>query len=303
MKYSIKSLLKYIVNNWADFKDYKILTNSQINNKARIQKISTSEIINIEPIDFGFANLNQSLDLTSKELTNNKDRLLSILRSAKNTKKYNIKTLLQEILKKNNEFRVLKNSRQKEVAIIEIIKTKSTIEIQPNEFGFKGLGENKEINKNGISKFSDILFAKINTKMKSELSLKNAIQIPKKKSLEFKIKHFSIIGDYGANEILNFRLGNKQDKFNVVREIISAHAKDAILEYCANIIFTTPVKIEMSFKSELDVTNHLYVFKIIEDRLVEKGIIKSDDDTMVKEITLKKHTDGDAAVIVKISEI
>ena len=59
----------------------------------------------------------------------------------------------------------------------------------------------------------------------------------------------------------------------------------------------------MSFKSELDVTNHLYVFKIIEDRLVEKGIIKNDDDTIVKEITLKKHTDGGAAVIVKIKEI
>ena len=67
--------------------------------------------------------------------------------------------------------------------------------------------------------------------------------------------------------------------------------------------FTNPVKIEMSFKSELDVTNHLYVFKIIEDRLVEKGIIKNDDDTIVKEITLKKHTDDDAAVIVKIKEI
>lgn len=43
----------------------------------------------------------------------------------------------------------------------------------------------------------------------------------------------------------------------------------------------------MSFKSRLDVTNRLYIFKIIEDRLVEKGIIKT-NNTMAKEITLKK---------------
>lgn len=120
---------------------------------------------------------------------------------------------------------------------------------------------------------------------------------------EFKIKTLNITGDCGINEILNFRKQDNKEKFNEVRKLVAGSANIAISTYCKNINFTTPIKIEMSFKSELDVTNHLYVFKIIEDRLVKKGIIKNDDDTIVKEITLKKHTDGDAAVIVKIKEI
>ena len=120
-----------------------------------------------------------------------------------------------------------------------------------------------------------------------------------KQEFELYIKNLQIDGDFSINKLIH----NNENRKNIAGLVIAATRKAISKLKNKEINFTTPVKIEMSFKSELDVTNHLYVFKIIEDRLVEKGIIKNDDDTIVKEITLKKHTDGDAAVIVKIKEI
>ena len=59
----------------------------------------------------------------------------------------------------------------------------------------------------------------------------------------------------------------------------------------------------MSFKSNLDPSNHSYIFKVIEYCLVNAKIIEDDSEKFIKAIWIEKHTDGDAAVIVKIKEI
>lgn len=202
------------------------------------------------------------------------------------TEQFNIKSLLQEILKNEANFKVMNNSSggNNGVARVQNLTTKEIINFNPKDFEFSGLSDNKEISQNKIQEFKNKI-----------LEILNNIA---KKELKFEIKNFFIDGDFSINKIVG---ASFEARRNTTGLGIAASRK--AISKLKKIEFTTPVKIEMSFKSELDVTNHLYVFKIIEDRLVEKGIIKNDDDTIVKEITLKKHTDGDAAVIVKISEI
>ena len=65
--------------------------------------------------------------------------------------------------------------------------------------------------------------------------------------------------------------------------------------------FDAPVCIEMSFCSRLDVSNHGYLFKMIEDALKGLKIIKDDTDKYVKTVVMSKQSEF-AGVIVKVSE-
>lgn len=60
--------------------------------------------------------------------------------------------------------------------------------------------------------------------------------------------------------------------------------------------------LKMSFKSRLDVSNHAYLFKLIEDSLVKCGLLKDDTDKYVGKITLEKQKEFDG-VIVEVEEM
>lgn len=66
--------------------------------------------------------------------------------------------------------------------------------------------------------------------------------------------------------------------------------------------FENPVRIKMAFNSKLDVSNHSYLFKLIEDSLVKCGILKDDTDKYVQENILTKQKEF-KGVIVEIEEI
>ncbi len=65
--------------------------------------------------------------------------------------------------------------------------------------------------------------------------------------------------------------------------------------------FTNPVSIKMSFYSNLDVSNHAYLFKMIEDAIKEKGILQDDSYKFVKENIIQKQNEF-KGVIVEIKE-
>ncbi len=65
--------------------------------------------------------------------------------------------------------------------------------------------------------------------------------------------------------------------------------------------FNTPVCIEMSFCSRLDVSNHAYLFKMIEDALKELKVIKDDTDRYVKRVAMSKQSEF-AGVVVRVGE-
>lgn len=63
-----------------------------------------------------------------------------------------------------------------------------------------------------------------------------------------------------------------------------------------------PVKIKMSFNSELDVSNHGYLFKMIEDSLVKCKLLNDDNGEFVKQIIMEKQKEF-KGVIVEVEEL
>lgn len=61
--------------------------------------------------------------------------------------------------------------------------------------------------------------------------------------------------------------------------------------------FDKPVEIEMQFNSRLDVSNHAYIFKMIEDAIKERGIIEDDTDKYVKKCVMQKQDVFDGIVV------
>lgn len=88
---------------------------------------------------------------------------------------------------------------------------------------------------------------------------------------------------------------------------IRSKDKDYITTLVRSIIgikktFERPVSIKMSFNSGLDVSNHAYLFKMIEDALVKCKVINDDTDKYVKSITLEKQKEF-KGVIVEVEEL
>lgn len=102
--------------------------------------------------------------------------------------------------------------------------------------------------------------------------------------------------DWGLNKIYagihwNIRSKDKDYITTLVRSIVGI--KKA---------FERPVSIKMSFNSGLDVSNHAYLFKMIEDALVKCKVINDDTDKYVKSITMEKQKEF-KGVIVEVEEI
>ena len=203
---------------------------------------------------------------------------------------FSIKSLLQEVFKGNNKFKVLTNSTANNCARVQNLTTNKIINFKPSDLGFNKINESKNFTKNEITKLKQ----KILKVIEPEPSVTQ-------KEYKFEIKNLTITGDLGMNEIIKAR--NTETKLNSIYKTISGVTEIAISKYCKNWKFKKQIMLGMSFKSNLDPSNHSYIFKVIEDCLVNAKIIEDDSEKFIKAIWIEKHTDGDAAVIVKIKEI
>ena len=102
--------------------------------------------------------------------------------------------------------------------------------------------------------------------------------------------------DWGLNKIYsgvhwNIRSKDKEYIATLVRSIVGIKKP-----------FQNPVSIKMYFNSGLDVSNHAYLFKMIEDALVKCKLINDDTDKYVKSITMEKQNSF-KGVIVEVEEI
>lgn len=61
--------------------------------------------------------------------------------------------------------------------------------------------------------------------------------------------------------------------------------------------FQKPVTIKMSFKSRLDVSNHSYLFKIIEDVLKECKVITDDTEKYVNKCIIAKQKEFNGVIV------
>ena len=107
-----------------------------------------------------------------------------------------------------------------------------------------------------------------------------------------------LMENFGLNDILSSTASYQMAK-KMVRTIADLYiAKDL-----RGVHIGVPVRLEMGFKSGIsDVSNHAFIFKLIEDSLVKNGVIDDDNADIVREIKLFKQDvfDGVLVNIVRV---
>ena len=102
-----------------------------------------------------------------------------------------------------------------------------------------------------------------------------------------------LMENFGLNDILSSK-SNYQMAKKMVRTIADLYiAKDL-----RGVHIGVPVRLEMGFKSGIsDVSNHAFIFKLIEDSLVKNGVIDDDNADIVREIKLFKQDVFDGVLV------
>ena len=107
-----------------------------------------------------------------------------------------------------------------------------------------------------------------------------------------------LMENFGLNDILSSTASYQMAK-KMVRTIADLYiAKDL-----RGVHIDVPVRLEMGFKSGIsDVSNHAFIFKLVEDSLVNNGVIDDDNADIVREIKLFKQDvfDGVLVNIVRV---
>lgn len=107
----------------------------------------------------------------------------------------------------------------------------------------------------------------------------------------FKIP-LKITGKFGLNKIYSgchWAVRNK-DKENIL----------ALVQSCVKRrqeAYKEAVVLSMEFYSRLDVSNHAYLFKMVEDSLVTLGLLKDDTDAYVKEVRMSKQKEFEGIIV------
>lgn len=102
-----------------------------------------------------------------------------------------------------------------------------------------------------------------------------------------------LMENFGLNDILSSTASYQMAK-KMVRTIANLYiAKDL-----RGVHIGVPVRLEMGFKSGIsDVSNHAFIFKLIEDSLVKNGVIDDDNADIVREIKLFKQDVFDGVLV------
>lgn len=102
-----------------------------------------------------------------------------------------------------------------------------------------------------------------------------------------------LMENFGLNDILSSTASYQMAK-KMVRTIADLYiAKDL-----RGVHIGVPVRLEMGFKSGIsDVSNHAFIFKLIEDSLVKNGVIDDDNADIVREIKLFKQNVFDGVLV------
>lgn len=102
-----------------------------------------------------------------------------------------------------------------------------------------------------------------------------------------------LMENFGLNDILSSKSNHQMAK-KMVRTIADLYiAKDL-----RGVHIDVPVRLEMGFKSGIsDVSNHAFIFKLIEDSLVKNGVIDDDNADIVREIKLFKQDVFDGVLV------
>ena len=102
-----------------------------------------------------------------------------------------------------------------------------------------------------------------------------------------------LMENFGLNDILS-----STASYQMAKKIVRTIADLYIAKDLRGVHIGVPVRLEMGFKSGIsDVSNHAFIFKLIEDSLVKNGVIDDDNADIVREIKLFKQDVFDGVLV------
>ena len=102
-----------------------------------------------------------------------------------------------------------------------------------------------------------------------------------------------LMENFGLNDILS-----STASYQMAKKMVRTIAYLYIAKDLRGVHIGVPVRLEMGFKSGIsDVSNHAFIFKLIEDSLVKNGVIDDDNADIVREIKLFKQDVFDGVLV------
>ena len=102
-----------------------------------------------------------------------------------------------------------------------------------------------------------------------------------------------LMENFGLNDILS-----STASYQMAKKIVRTIADLYIAKDLRGVHIGVPVRLEMGFKSGIsDVSNHAFIFKLVEDSLVKNGVIDDDNADIVREIKLFKQDVFDGVLV------
>ena len=102
-----------------------------------------------------------------------------------------------------------------------------------------------------------------------------------------------LMENFGLNDILS-----SKSSYQMAKKMVRTIADLYIAKDLRGVHIGVPVRLEMGFKSGIsDVSNHAFIFKLIEDSLVNNGVIDDDNADIVREIKLFKQDVFDGVLV------
>ncbi|WP_291936084.1 hypothetical protein [Campylobacter sp.] len=102
-----------------------------------------------------------------------------------------------------------------------------------------------------------------------------------------------LMENFGLNDILS-----STASYQMAKKMVRTIADLYIAKELRGVHIGVPVRLEMGFKSGIsDVSNHAFIFKLIEDSLVKNGVIDDDNADIVREIKLFKQDVFDGVLV------
>ncbi|WP_298784629.1 hypothetical protein [uncultured Campylobacter sp.] len=102
-----------------------------------------------------------------------------------------------------------------------------------------------------------------------------------------------LMENFGLNDILS-----SMASYQMAKKMVRTIADLYIAKDLRGVHIGVPVRLEMGFKSGIsDVSNHAFIFKLIEDSLVKNGVIDDDNADIVREIKLFKQDVFDGVLV------
>lgn len=203
-------------------------------------------------------------------------------------KEFTFLALLEFILKDCSMYKIFNGNHKCTI----VSNANFSYKLYPQEHGFKNYGEIKKLNNDEIVVIQNDIFEILGIKKKDKIYSYRLF-------IDLKGNEISL------NDITEFLHSKKAKQCKKIFDIKNKIEKQ-LNKYIANERhykqkvpeFTEPVVIKMSFKSGIsDISNHTFMFKILEDCLVKNGLIRDDDSEWVKEIIIDKQDWFEGVVI------